>query len=342
MPSTKGVSFLVGFLVISLLSSPTLAHAGILSFVGGLFGGSSGIPEETQPINSQTMTLLAPAIHTDPNPAKGGGDITVVGGALLPDAGPSGTIADIEDAHGTAISTYIVRKSDTVFIYCENVQRFVQHDSLGERPEKRVNTQEGETLVILPVSGVQYTVVKGDTLASIALKYKGDIGEITEYNGLSESAILAVGEAVVIPDGEVTSVVPTTSGSVLVKTALPSYGGYYTHPLAGAGYKTQGIHGYNGVDIGAPTGTSIVAAADGEVIISRDFGWNGGYGQYVVIKHANGTQTLYAHMSQTVAFAGQSVVQGQMIGYVGNTGRSTGPHLHFEVRGAKNPLIQNL
>ena len=334
MPSTKGVSFLVGFLVISLLSSPTLAHAGILSFVGGLFGGSSGIPEETQPINSQTMTLLAPAIHTDPNPAKGGGDITVVGGALLPDAGPSGTIADIEDAHGTAISTYIVRKSDTVLSIAKMFNVSSNTILWANDLKKGSTLREGETLVILPVSGVQYTVVKGDTLASIALKYKGDIGEITEYNGLSESAILAVGEAVVIPDGEVTSVVPTTSGSVLVKTALPSYGGYYTHPLAGAGYKTQGIHGYNGVDIGAPTGTSIVAAADGEVIISRDFGWNGGYGQYVVIKHANGTQTLYAHMSQTVAFAGQSVVQGQMIGYVGNTGGSTGAHLDFEVRGA--------
>jgi murein DD-endopeptidase MepM/ murein hydrolase activator NlpD len=108
-------------------------------------------------------------------------------------------------------------------------------------------------------------------------------------------------------------------------------------PLTG-GIKTQGIHGYNGVDIGASTGTPILAAAGGEVIISRAEGWNGGYGIYVVIRHDNGTQTLYAHMSQDIVSVGQRVSQGEVIGYVGNTGRSSGPHLHFEIRGATNPF----
>ena len=91
------------------------------------------------------------------------------------------------------------------------------------------------------------------------------------------------------------------------------------------------------MDLAAPTGTPILASAIGEVIISRT-GWNGGYGNYVVIAHSNGTQTVYAHNSSNIVYAGQTVVQGQVIGYVGSTGRSTGAHLHFEVRGAKNPF----
>ena len=72
--------------------------------------------------------------------------------------------------------------------------------------------------------------------------------------------------------------------------------------------------------------------------MSKYGGWNGGYGSYVVIQHANGVQTLYAHMRATVVSSGQHVMQGQVIGYVGATGKATGPHLHFEVRGAANPF----
>jgi murein DD-endopeptidase MepM/ murein hydrolase activator NlpD len=103
---------------------------------------------------------------------------------------------------------------------------------------------------------------------------------------------------------------------------------------------TQGLHGYNGIDIGVPTGTAIYAAAGGTVIISRNSGWNGGYGDYIVISHDNGVQTLYGHLSRTVVQTGARVEQGDIIGYSGMTGKATGPHLHFEVRGAKNPFVK--
>ncbi|HEU5114585.1 MAG TPA: M23 family metallopeptidase, partial [Candidatus Paceibacterota bacterium] len=88
----------------------------------------------------------------------------------------------------------------------------------------------------------------------------------------------------------------------------------------------------------APIGTPIHAAASGVVIIARSGGYNGGYGSYVVISHPNGTQTLYAHMSKVIAHQGDAVEQGDLIGLVGSTGKSTGPHVHFEVRGAVNPF----
>jgi murein DD-endopeptidase MepM/ murein hydrolase activator NlpD len=74
------------------------------------------------------------------------------------------------------------------------------------------------------------------------------------------------------------------------------------------------------------------------VIISRPYGWNAGYGKYVVIKHPNGTQTLYSHLSSIIVNSGWHVIKGQVIGYVGSTGKSTGCHVHFEIRGARNPF----
>jgi murein DD-endopeptidase MepM/ murein hydrolase activator NlpD len=113
--------------------------------------------------------------------------------------------------------------------------------------------------------------------------------------------------------------------------------GFFTDPLPGA-LVTQGLHGWDAVDLGAHTGTPILAAAGGTVMLSRMGGWNGGYGNYVIIDNGSGVETLYAHMSETKASAGDNVSAGQVIGYVGMTGDATGPHLHFEVRGARNPF----
>ena len=98
--------------------------------------------------------------------------------------------------------------------------------------------------------------------------------------------------------------------------------GYRIHPI----YHTQKMH--TGVDINVAYGTPVMAADGGTVILS---GWNGGYGNCIVINHGNGITTLYGHMSSLVASVGQSVSKGQVIGYVGSTGASTGPHLHWEV-----------
>jgi murein DD-endopeptidase MepM/ murein hydrolase activator NlpD len=106
-------------------------------------------------------------------------------------------------------------------------------------------------------------------------------------------------------------------------TTLTSEYGYRTNPVSGV-YK---LHA--GVDIGASSGTAIYAAADGTVVLAQDYG---SYGNCVMINHGNGYTTLYAHMSSIAVSDGQTVTQGQTIGYVGATGDVTGPHLHFEVR----------
>jgi murein DD-endopeptidase MepM/ murein hydrolase activator NlpD len=86
---------------------------------------------------------------------------------------------------------------------------------------------------------------------------------------------------------------------------------------------------HEGVDYGAPTGTPIWAVGDGSV---REAGWKGACGKAVILKHRNGLETVYCHLSQVAVSAGKQVSQKQIIGYVGTTGRSTGPHLHFAVK----------
>ena len=124
---------------------------------------------------------------------------------------------------------------------------------------------------------------------------------------------------------------PSGSGTL---TVWPSYCTYITsvqgnrvHPITGQ----YGTHG--GTDIGASYGSAIYAAGSGTVVTAyNNSAYNGGYGNYAMINHGNGIQTLYAHMSVCSVTVGQTVSAGQTIGYIGSTGRSTGPHLHFEVR----------
>lgn len=341
---------LVGRLVVSLIFSSTLllspatASAGAFSFVGDFFSGKSAKASQSAQNNSQNMPLLQATISPDPSFARGGGDITVLGdGALLPDTGPIGTQADIEDdpIGNGQISIYVVHNGDTLGQVAKMFGVSINTIKWANDISNGVITP-GQKLIILPVSGIQYDIKKGDTIKSIAKKFKADVGEILTFNGLSEDSALNVGDTIIIPDGEIapapTSTVKPTA-KVRGVSKVPAYEGYYIRPISyEEGRRTQGIHGYNGVDIGASTGTSIRASAEGEVIVSKNSGYNGGYGKYIVIQHGNGTQTLYGHLSAAVVQAGAHVTQGQIIGFVGNTGHSTGPHVHFEVRGAKNPF----
>ncbi len=190
----------------------------------------------------------------------------------------------------------------------------------------------GQEAVILPLDGVYHEVAEGDTLESIAEKYEVEPEAIVncKYNHLESSeAPLVTGTYLIVPGGEkpyVPKVVTTYTGSV-PEGARGT--GQFQWPVLGR--LTQGYwYGHRAIDIGAATGSAVVASDGGFVSFA---GWTDvGYGYLIVIDHANGFATYYAHLSNFYVSTGQAVARGQVIGAVGSTGWSTGPHLHFEVR----------
>lgn len=336
---TKKSLFVVCFGFILVFSVKT-AEAGLPQFFG---------QDKKSPVlsyNSQNVSLLESLPGGVTGLAMGGGDTTIVaGGAFLPESGPAGTIVDIVEGvkNNGQISVYTVREGDSLSEIAEMFDVSINTILWGNDLKKGAPLRPGQTLTILPISGVRYTVKKGDTLASIAKKYKGGEEEIIGYNNLDSSGELAIGSIIIIPNGEIpteSTAKPKTSvakTSPARSTGVPEYSGYYQRPIVG-GTRTQGLHGYNAIDIAAPAGTAVLASAGGTVVIASASGWNGGYGNYVVIEHSNGSQTLYSHLQSVSVSRGATVSQGDVIGGVGTSGRSTGYHLHFEVRGAKNPF----
>lgn len=332
MKKEKAVFTVSTLVILTILMSPAFAQAGIFSFVAD-FIANKGTNTYIRSEGASNMALLSSSLS--PTLELGGGDITIVDGdSLLFESGPIGEIGDGVRATSDQINVYVVREGDSLSqiarMFDVSINTIVWANDLSGS-----TIRPGQTLAILPISGVKYKVKKGDTLKSIAKDHKGDLQEILDFNDLTVNSKLSVGDTIVIPDGEAVFSAPTARS--VSATVAKEARGYFIRPVT-RGTRTQGIHGYNAVDIAAPIGTPVVASASGTVVISRDSGWNGGYGKYTVVKHSNGTQTLYAHLNEVIVYTGSQVVQGQVIGYVGNTGKSTGPHLHFEVRGAKNPF----
>jgi murein DD-endopeptidase MepM/ murein hydrolase activator NlpD len=232
------------------------------------------------------------------------------------------------------VITYTVQAGDTVQSIAAifNLQPTTimwANPAIEDAPDLLRISQE---VTILPTDGVYHTVSEGDTLHSIAEEYKVEPHVITtcQYNGLEPPNYLIVeGMKLIVPGGEkpyVPKVVTTYAGPV--PEGARGTGRFYWPVL---GTITQGYwYGHRAIDIGAPAGSAVLAADGGFVSFA---GWTDvGYGYLVVIDHTNGFATYYAHLSNIYVFEGQAVERGQVIGAVGSTGWSTGPHLHLEVR----------
>lgn len=296
-----------------------------------------GFSEDTaQPVEKEDVNLnLEPISTIDSSITSTQIDVVV--------AEQEGVSALDEDGD---ITEYEVVSGDSVELIAKKFNISPETVLWANDLKKQTPIHVGQKLVILPVSGVSYTIKSGDTVSEIADKFDVTQRELTEFNHL-EDGKLSVGEVVIIPGGKIAPVKASVSTpvNVTVKTDKPvksnnngSASNSFSRPVA-SGVKTQGIHGHNGIDIAAAYGTPIIAAGAGTVTLVRGGdAWNGGYGNYVVITHQKGVQTLYAHMSSLSVEQGQTVSKGQQVGRMGNTGDSTGVHLHFEVRGARNPF----
>jgi len=240
----------------------------------------------------------------------------------------------------TNIEYYIVQTGDTLGGISEKFGLSLTTLLWANNLTERSYIRPGDKLTILPVSGISHTVAKGETLSSIAKKYKVEASEIIEFNKLADSSNISVGQVLVVPGGKkevyvapsqtyssgYTSKTYTSSGTLLWPAPTRRITQYFSwnHPA---------------VDVGIPVGSRLVAAESGTVIYA---GWGTGYGNEVLIDHGSGFKTRYAHGSRILVKVGDTVDRGQLVMLSGNTGWSTGPHLHFEVyvNGVRrNPLL---
>lgn len=241
---------------------------------------------------------------------------------------------------------YMVKPGDTVSIVAE---RFgVSIDTIRwENELKSIKTiKEGSKLRILSVTGIAHKVQHGETIYSIAKKYQVDAQAIVNwpYNSFAndETFALAVGQQLIVPDGVMPKATPTAPRPFYAD--VPAAGtitgtGQFVWPVSGR--ITQRFVWYHpGIDI-ANNSVPNILAADAGTVVTASWPAPWAYGNRVLIDHGNGFSTLYAHLSAIYVSPGQAVSRGQVLGRMGSTGRSTGTHLHLEVRSngkAVNPL----
>lgn len=208
------------------------------------------------------------------------------------------------------------------------------------------NIKPGQELKILPVSGIEYTVKPGETISGIAKKYNVDPEDIMDYNNIESEELIFPGDVIIIPNG-IKKAPPTPQRQEYLaglqkddykKVDVPDdyQGGSsgLVWPMPAATRLSQKFwSGHRAIDVPCRD-CEVKAAGDGIVELA---GWQKGYGNTIVINHGNGLKTRYAHAKQLLVSAGQSVKQRETIMISGSTGRSTGPHLHFEVK--KNNML---
>jgi len=221
--------------------------------------------------------------------------------------------------------TYVVRRGDTLQTIARQFglreDTIISANNLSSKNQLIV----GKTLKVPNMNGVYHTVKKNENLSVISKAYGVDMTRIADANNIS-SATIRPGDRLFIPSAKLSaSVLRNFYGETFiwpVRGPISSPFGYRINPFSG----NRVFH--SAIDIVVNRGTSIKATREGKV---ADTGYNAVFGNYVIIQHADGYQSLYAHLDTVLCRKGVNVIQGEVIGRSGNTGQSTGPHLHFSI-----------
>ncbi len=316
-------------------------------------GDEDEIIEETAlPEGPQTLSYFDPAAVTDElgtddinivdesdTNVSGGGTAVVQPTMTDPHTTPSG--------QRTTTEVYVVQDGDTLSTIASRFGVTINTILWENKMTPRDFIRPGDKLTILPVSGISYAVKKGDTLGAIARKYAVSEDSIVTANRLASAADLRIGESLVLP-GAVPPSVPVAAAPrrvpAVTQVFSPDRGGT-APPSKSPTAATRMVWPtdmrvitqyfswrHSGLDIDGHYQNGIYASEAGVVTHA---GWGrtkGGYGYYVDIDHGGGIMTRYAHASKIFVGVGDQVTKGMTIAMVGTTGRSTGTHLHFEVR----------
>ncbi len=296
--------------------------------INSIYAGSTGIGSDALPVPS-----------TDAS--------TVHESAIMAITPPDDEYLDQVSGKRSGVVEYTVQEGDLLSFIASDYGVSQASIIWANNLKSADRLSQGQELRIPPISGVIHKAVRGDTAAGLAKKYGANVDRIIAYNSLPKDGSLQQGDEIVVPDGTISNpiikaIVKSITGATTTNSFshLPDLGDYFMKPTTGIITRGGAIHGRNGIDIANAYGTAIYAAASGTVTIADSVGYNGGYGKYIKIVHSNGTETLYGHASKLLVSVGQTVTRGDQIANMGSTGRSTGNHLHFEVHGAKNPLVK--
>ena len=249
------------------------------------------------------------------SPAAMGGGAGIVGDQA----------ADGRVDRGLYFTAYKVRRGETLSGIAEDFNVSLDTVVSFNGVKNARTLQPGKILKIPSMSGILYSAKAGDSAAKVAAANGVSADRVIEANGLLSDA-LEPGRSLFLPDAKLASfTLREISGDLFGWPArgwISSWYGWRADPFTGS----RVFH--NGIDIGVDTGTPVRAAMDGVV---SETGYNSSFGNYIVLSHHAGWQSLYGHLQSVSVKAGQRLVPGQRIGYSGNTGYSTGPHLHFSV-----------
>lgn len=262
----------------------------------------------------------------------------------------NGEPLDIEEAQENPTAPqptlYTVQTGDTLASIASsfNISLATLTSANGLRENEYINA--GDHLTILPVNGVLHSVRSGDTISEIARKYDVGANEIVAYNAV-EGDKLKIGQKLIVPGGVMPTPVPVAPRRILADVPVqepsepeetpetPSSSGGWKWPTTTKHISQYFKWGHTGVDIDNRNRPAVVASKGGTVKTAK---FVGGYGNLVILDHGNGLETYYAHLDKFYVSPGDSVGAGEAVGKMGSTGRSTGPHVHFEVRVNGRPV----
>jgi len=316
----------LGVLAVSQISIPAIDFR--------LAAPAQGQADERGPMPEQGTVAVVPS-------NRGGGRFVANNTGLFQAPVPHTIIPERDRME---IITYTVQANDNVWSIATGfgleVETIVWANPAVENAPDLLSV--GQVLTVLPLDGIYYTVQAGDTVEKLATEYKAESEKITSFalNGLEEPYTLTPGQKIVIPGGRKKTVVATNYFPMtrVGKAPADAAKGSGSFAWPARGWLSQAFwSGHQGIDIANRTGTPILAADAGYVVMSGRDTW--GYGNQVLIDHGNGYLTRYAHLNTIGVKAGMSVTRNQQIGTMGSTGRSTGPHLHFEI--IQGPVRRN-
>lgn len=224
-----------------------------------------------------------------------------------------------------SMRTYTVRSGDSIASLAKRFGLRADTIIAINNLQSQSSIKQGVSLRIPNMDGIIHKVRKGENLSSIAKAYGADMTKLVDVNELA-SATLNTGQSLFIPNARLAS---TTLKNFYGETFVWPVRGPISSPF---GYRSNPFSGlrtyHSAIDIVVNKGTPVKATSEGVV---ADTGYNSVFGNYIIIRHDNGYQSLYAHLSEISVRQGSKVMQSSIIGRSGNTGQSTGPHLHFSI-----------